>query len=53
MTDTTKAQVALIELNRERPPTQHALYQDDDSDGDYYDGPSRVEHDTERTETDD
>ena len=33
-----KAQVVLIELNRQEPPEQHALYQYDDPDADYYDG---------------
>lgn len=41
------ARVALIELNREKPPEQHALYQDDDPDGNYYDGADDCQHEWE------
>jgi hypothetical protein len=42
-----KAQVALIELNRQPPPEQHALYQDTDPDADYYDGDEDCQHEWE------
>lgn len=35
--DLGRPQIALVHLNRQAPPEQHALYQDTDPDGDYYD----------------